>query len=276
MSDQRDPSLHLPRQNLLNKQRHYIQHIFPRDTNKSHQIQLFPSSHSPSTCSTIFTRYASSPWYTTHYQHCLSSTCLNQHHPLHAGHDFLSLCYAPDLPPCIVIRRILESIPALSLRNPKRITELLRHPDKIRNLISIEKVQEALQQEGCPFALQDATAFLDKLTEDIYTAVQCDLIYSPTADVERHKAGLEHEAKLYSALESMDISYLSEDLLRSKGFYKTPDARLQVPIAVSGKVVCWVDSKATFGDERTHRFVTICIIVIVFCLIYYFLNLGCC
>lgn len=26
-----------------------------------------------------------------------------------------------------------------------------------------------------------------------------------------------------------------------------------MPIAVTGKVVNWIDSKATFGDERMHR-----------------------
>ena len=28
---------------------------------------------------------------------------------------------------------------------------------------------------------------------------------------------------------------------------------LQVPIAVQGRIVNWIDSKATFGDDKLHR-----------------------
>lgn len=28
---------------------------------------------------------------------------------------------------------------------------------------------------------------------------------------------------------------------------------MQVPIAVQGRIVNWIDSKATFGDDKTHR-----------------------
>ena len=30
-------------------------------------------------------------------------------------------------------------------------------------------------------------------------------------------------------------------------------AVVQVPILVSGRLVSWIDSKAMFGDDRTHR-----------------------
>lgn len=41
--------------------------------------------------------------------------------------------------------------------------------------------------------------------------------------------------------------------MREAGFSKTPDAKLLVPIGVRGRVVTWIDSKASFGDNYMHR-----------------------
>jgi hypothetical protein len=39
--------------------------------------------------------------------------------------------------------------------------------------------------------------------------------------------GLHYEAKLSQQLEAAGLSFWTEDALRSKGFFKTPDAKLQ-------------------------------------------------
>jgi hypothetical protein len=39
---------------------------------------------------------------------------------------------------------------------------------------------------------------------------------------------LEYEAILYEKLRSAGIPFVSEDALRGQGFYKTPDAKLEV------------------------------------------------
>lgn len=62
-----------------------------------------------------------------------------------------------------------------------------------------------------------------------------------------------YEMFLYKKLQGLGISYQSEDDLRAAGFSKTPDVKLEAPIGVQGRMVNWIDSKASFGDEYTHK-----------------------
>ena len=62
-----------------------------------------------------------------------------------------------------------------------------------------------------------------------------------------------YETYLYKKLQELGIPFQTENALRKAGFSKTPDVKLEVPIGVQGRVVNWIDSKASFGDEYTHK-----------------------
>ncbi|KAF7251731.1 hypothetical protein EYD10_02658 [Varanus komodoensis] len=65
--------------------------------------------------------------------------------------------------------------------------------------------------------------------------------------------GHEHEVLLKEMLLEKNISFLAEDQLRAKGYDKTPDFILEVPVAVEGHIIHWIESKASFGDECSHQ-----------------------
>lgn len=60
------------------------------------------------------------------------------------------------------------------------------------------------------------------------------------------------EAVLYGKLKALRVPLWTEQQLRQMGFHKTPDAYLQVPISVKGRLVRWIDSKAAYGSPKLH------------------------
>lgn len=93
-----------------------------------------------------------------------------------------------------------------------------------------------------------------RLAYEIWECCCVDDEHGPVIDVIRNLVGVEEEAKLESWLISRGIAFVREDELRMRGYDKTPDFKLECPIYLnSGTIVSWIDSKASFCDEQTHK-----------------------
>lgn len=157
-----------------------------------------------------------------------------------AGEDLISLCASVDFPPCMMMRRMLE---AMDIVSKQSIGDVLKSPHSLTQSLSTRAEQPE--------------ALVSRLQQDIARCVLLDPCYSPLSDLAKQAAGREYEMRLNRHLEDLGVAFWDEEDLRSKGFFKTPDVLLQVPIAVRDsrqqwRCVSWIDSKATFGDSRTH------------------------
>ena len=127
---------------------------------------------------------------------------------------------AIGISPVMLARCILEQTES------SNVAQLLRDPDMIRDPVLRDQVRHCLEVD-----------------------VEC----GPGSDLIKMAVGDEYEEVLQDQLTLMGIPFLSEVGLRDKGYDKTPDILLTTPIAVEGHVVNWIESKASFGDEQSHR-----------------------
>lgn len=93
-----------------------------------------------------------------------------------------------------------------------------------------------------------------RLGTEIMECCAIDEDYGPIIDTIKNLSGSEHEMKLEAILKEKGIAFIKESELREKGYDKTPDFKLELPIFLnkSGRVISWIDSKGTFGDETSH------------------------
>jgi hypothetical protein len=89
------------------------------------------------------------------------------------------------------------------------------------------------------------------LKRDIHECIENDDHCGPLIEKIRHSIGLEYEHILSQHLHSSNIQFLTEGMLRVLGYDKTPDILLAVPLEYNGLVINWIESKGTFGDDKT-------------------------
>ncbi|XP_039757738.1 CDAN1-interacting nuclease 1 [Pararge aegeria] len=100
---------------------------------------------------------------------------------------------------------------------------------------------------------KDTTLIENKdLAYQVFLGIMNDNQYGPYVDIIKQSIGLEYELRLERELRMMNISFSDENLLRLRGYDKTPDFKLDVPIAVDNFIINWIESKALFGDEENH------------------------
>lgn len=159
------------------------------------------------------------------------------------GKDVFDVAAAIDFPPCQLMRLLLEHL--LSLGH-KHVGQCLRDP--------YGRIPEVAPPGTPAWGHGDdhGAGLCRRLRVDVERCVAWDHVSSPAVDTSRLTAGREYEDVLEEKLSSLDIPFVTEDALRAEGHARTPDIKLELPIAVKGRVVNWIDSKASFCDPLVH------------------------
>ncbi|XP_055948103.1 CDAN1-interacting nuclease 1-like [Argiope bruennichi] len=141
-----------------------------------------------------------------------------------------------DLSPALLARLILEHHCKLNLDEKDK---------EEKEPVPKSMISEMLKN---PQLIQDKD-----LGAEVKLCVLVDNYYGPLSDVIRNVNGLETENRLKNDLTKLGISFIDEKQLREKGYDKTPDIKLDIPIVYQGHIINWIESKASFGDEERHR-----------------------
>ncbi|ESO92740.1 hypothetical protein LOTGIDRAFT_162217 [Lottia gigantea] len=145
-------------------------------------------------------------------------------------HVLLTLAEDADLSPALLARMVLEKQLASSesdvVTSRSFVTQLMKEPNLIEDPI---------------------------LANEINQCILSDEFYGPITDSVKHSIGFEYEFKLKRILEKLGHCFIGEEQMRVKGYDKTPDVKLEIPIAIDGHIVNWIESKASFGDDASHK-----------------------
>jgi hypothetical protein len=189
------------------------------------------------------------------------------------GESILSLAKQNHYPPYLFARSIVEEI--THFRGRKGLTDVMRDPvgrlgdasiileayrdsEQVKSIIYHEEMRRDTFSNT---PVQEAP--ITRLAKEVMDIISRDPMYGPKHDAERSRVGIEYEIILQQCLRSMEIPFETEEQLRERGSARTPDILLSIPVGVQvpnsegggsdWKVVCWIDSKALFGDEATHK-----------------------
>jgi hypothetical protein len=94
----------------------------------------------------------------------------------------------------------------------------------------------------------------EETANEVREAVKNDIVYSPEANNRQKERGIWGESLLHEWLDGQGVGYRTENDLRGTESTKTPDCLLDYPVMYKGHKICWVESKASFGDNIEFRF----------------------
>lgn len=88
---------------------------------------------------------------------------------------------------------------------------------------------------------------------NVLNCIYNDKSDGPITDLKRQAIGEDYEVRLKKLASDAGLEFHDEVHLRRYGYDKTPDLKLAVPCMYKGKVINWIESKASFGDMTAHR-----------------------
>lgn len=139
-----------------------------------------------------------------------------------------------DIAPCLLAKLILQKY--------FDDQEAEKHPEKKESTVNINNYLKNT------FMIPDSD-----LAYEVFLCTVFDNLYSPLTDAMKMSLGQEYEIRLHKEAVHLGLAFRDEEYLRKYGYDKTPDLKLEVPVAVDGFVINWIESKALFADEEVHR-----------------------
>lgn len=91
------------------------------------------------------------------------------------------------------------------------------------------------------------------LAQNVLNCLYNDNVDGPIKDMVRRTIGEDYEERLKKLASDAGLEFHDEVYLRRYGYDKTPDLKLAVPCMYKGKVIYWIESKASFGDMESHK-----------------------
>lgn len=139
------------------------------------------------------------------------------------GVSFLKLSRKYNHPPTLISSIVLENLGY----SKKEIRTLYKNPKLIEN----RRIQKEL---------------IESLNADYY--------FSPRAHQLQEEKGRIGENILSFWLKKKCYDFTCEEEMRAEGCTgKTPDFLLRKSVKINGREVCWIESKALFGELKEHR-----------------------
>lgn len=93
-----------------------------------------------------------------------------------------------------------------------------------------------------------------RLKIELEEVIKSDIFYSPLAQKMKYEKGFLGEKLIQEWLLNQNISFFTESDLRSSMAKKTPDFLLKESIKIDSTKVEWIESKAMFGCDSTHKY----------------------
>jgi hypothetical protein len=93
-----------------------------------------------------------------------------------------------------------------------------------------------------------------RIKKELTESLNADYFFSPRAHKLQEEKGKIGEKLISFWLQKKHCEFVCENDMRAEGREgKTPDFLLKKPVTVSGRDVCWIESKALFGELKEHK-----------------------
>lgn len=163
----------------------------------------------------------------------------------------ISIAHEHNIPPILMARLILEGYSKHN--NLENLIEIFKN-GSLNKTLTNTNIESLNLTKIINLCIKETYLIKDEiLAAELFACCINDEDFGPCIDIVKNFIGVEYEQKLCKILKENKIVFQTEEQLRIKGFDKTPDFKLEIPICINDKIINWIESKASFGDSQNHQ-----------------------